>query len=281
MSIEKLDFSKVTKENIPYTLISNKVIQNIKDPVAGFIWVYLSSLPPNWDVNKEHLKKKFGLGNNKLKRILAYLSRSNLIQYVRLRNDDGTLDIMAIHILCGDKFDINQPFESTGSKSEPVELSTGSTTGSIIHPVVNQTSGSGLLQKKYKDTNTNKREREAIRASRALSVFSPNEENKMLAKDFGLDLDQELISFKERHKGSKTQYEFGRWLKNAREYQSTKKGFSPQEIRSTVMEYGPGHPVWEQNRRWEIENGKRSQGSEGERHHVRGDGMHKAQKYLF
>lgn len=157
MSVEKLysneNFNKVTQENKPFTQLLNIVIQNIKDPLSGYIWVYLSTLPPDWAVNKEQIKNKFRLGNATLKRIFSYLQRANLIQYHRERFKSGKLGDVAIHVLCGFNFNINEPYIlTTGSKNDPMVL----TTGSISHPVADQTSGSGLLQRRYRNTNKQK-----------------------------------------------------------------------------------------------------------------------------
>lgn len=159
MSIEKLDSVKIKKHNIPYTQLSTSVIQKIKDAESLALWVYLSSLPHDWVIVKEQVKNHFKFGDGKIKKIFSYLNRAKLLSYSRERNPDGTLGMQVIHILCGEEFLDEEPFEavcedkstkntpSTGSVSEPVV-----TRGSIIHPVVNQTSGFGALQKKYKNT---------------------------------------------------------------------------------------------------------------------------------
>lgn len=124
MSIEKVDFQKVVKEQIPYTLVYTKVIQHIHDPLALAMWVYLLSLPSEWNINKTQLKKHFKIGDDRLKRTLAFLSKTNLIEYVRMRNAQGVLGICAINVLCGNKFvNIQEDIEcaTTGVKATPVE----------------------------------------------------------------------------------------------------------------------------------------------------------------
>lgn len=147
MSIEKLDFTKVTREQIPYTIISTKVIQNIEDITAGYIWIYLSSLPPGWEVNKEHLKKKFKIGYNKLERVLAYLKRVNLIEYVRSRCANGKLAQVTINVLCGDRF-----------IQENQQLEKCATTPMETMPVENHSHGSGVHIKEINNKeNINKK----------------------------------------------------------------------------------------------------------------------------
>lgn len=160
MSIEKLDFQKVTKESLPYTLILTKVIQNIKHKDALAVWVYLCSLPPDWKINKEHLKNHFGLGDRTLQTIFSYLNRCGLIVYKRHRFDDGTLGIVVVHLLCGEEFRPDEPYvQTTPQKTHVVELST---TPQKTTRVADHTSGSEALQKKQNTNNIKiqKKERE-------------------------------------------------------------------------------------------------------------------------
>lgn len=114
MSIEKLNFQKLVKENTPFTTIINSVVQNIDNAEAGFLWVYLCTLPPNWEVNKEQLKKHFNFGEKKIKSILSYLHKINLITYVQLRK--GThYGPVCIKVLCGKDFPYLSKDESAGS----------------------------------------------------------------------------------------------------------------------------------------------------------------------
>ncbi len=123
-NIQKLDFYTVEHEEIPYTLVHTKVIQSITNHFAGFIWVYLQSLPSNWKVNKSQLKKHFNIGEDKLKEHMSYLNKHKLIEYVRKRDEKGRLAELSIRVLNGTSFIIEQ-----------------STTGVNYHPVVHHTSG--------------------------------------------------------------------------------------------------------------------------------------------
>lgn len=155
MSVEKLDFSKVTKEQTPYTVILNSVIQCISSLEASGLWVYLYSLPQDWKITKEHLKDKFNVGDDKLKAIFSYLNRANLIEYTQERQANGSLGAVVIHVLCGDKFDANQSFKkAVGVELTPAAL----TAGGLTTPPENHTCGSGALQKKEltKETKTTK-----------------------------------------------------------------------------------------------------------------------------
>lgn len=104
MSIEKVAFTKVTQEKTPYTILVNKVIQNITDYTAGFIWVYLSSLPQNWQVNIKQLCKHFNMGEQKLRKHMAFLNKCHLLEYVYNRDAAGQILEVTINVLNGDKY---------------------------------------------------------------------------------------------------------------------------------------------------------------------------------
>jgi len=143
--------------------------------------------------------------------------------------------------------------------------------------------------------NLNKERGETQKArspEKPLSIFKPNEENQILCKDLRLNFDEEVKSFMERHKGKRNQYEFERWLKNSRSYHDNKNR-KKDEVRSTIMEYGPGHHAWEMHRKFEREKKLNNitsikgniDGSDDGRSNTtdqsRGTGLRKAEEYLL
>lgn len=104
INIEKYDASVFEKEKIPYTFICNKVIQNITDIQAGFVWIYLQSLPATWVPNKFHLMSHFKISERTYQRIMSYLSEVNLIAYTRCRNKNGTLGAVRLIVKNGSEF---------------------------------------------------------------------------------------------------------------------------------------------------------------------------------
>lgn len=139
MSIEKFN-PRILGESVPFTQVSTKVIQEITNLEAGFVWVYLLTLPPDWQVVKVHLKNHFGIGELKLKRIFAYLNEHKLIEYTRQRLSNGQLGAVDVRILNGTRF-----------KNPVVQ-----TTGIENHPVVNHTYGFQATTKEINNKlNTN------------------------------------------------------------------------------------------------------------------------------
>jgi len=112
-TIEKLNTSVARERNIPYTSLSNNVIQNLADADSLAAWCYLQTLPPHWHVVKEHIRNHFGWGKNKIDSVFSNLKKKNLIEYIRERNQDGTLSEVKIIIKWGEDFrhDSTTPIE--------------------------------------------------------------------------------------------------------------------------------------------------------------------------
>lgn len=107
INIEKYDshdFEGMTQEKWPFTQISNYVVQNIGDPLSGFLWVYLQSLPPTWTINKHHLKAEMGIGEHSYKRAMTYLKKCNLISQYQEKSKSGKYDKSRIIVKNGSKF---------------------------------------------------------------------------------------------------------------------------------------------------------------------------------
>jgi hypothetical protein len=104
MSIEKLDFASLRHEQKNFTTHLNVVLQNVKNSTALGIWSYLSSLPPNWKINKQQLRSHFALGRATLNRALACLCAHNLLEIVQERKSDGTFFDNIIILKSGSDF---------------------------------------------------------------------------------------------------------------------------------------------------------------------------------
>lgn len=96
--------SSFTKEPMPYTQICNKVINECKNPVAGFIWIYLQSKPETWKPCKWEIMKRFDISESTYKRHMKYLTATNLIETCMIRNQHGKIVDWRIVVLNGSKF---------------------------------------------------------------------------------------------------------------------------------------------------------------------------------
>lgn len=114
MSIEKLsDLSKVSIEQIPYTQISNNVIQHIKDNDAFRLYCYLISKSRDWKVVKEYAAKQCAIGEKKARECWSYFARCGLIEYQVVKDEKGKIIQHDMIVLIGLKFNKDEPFKST------------------------------------------------------------------------------------------------------------------------------------------------------------------------
>lgn len=249
MSIEEFNPRVSHEEGTPFIMINRNVVQCISNPEAGFVWVYLRSMSSEWKVIKSHIKNHFKLGDKKIKSIFSWLNSHGLVEYVRERRSDGTLNVVEIKVLNGSKF------MSTGAESDPVEVihreTPKTTTGSKIHPVVSPPSGREGTNIN-KESNINKKAESTRKKRVPLSVdFEPDAETKALFKQTaqrcgikGEDLQEKFIDL--YGKGYSDD-----WNKKLRSFLKMERPSIPvkynnnHEIRSTVKEWGPGHPGYD------------------------------------
>lgn len=106
-SIQKFkqsDFQSFEKEAVPFTMFSNHVIQGMTRKDAGFLWVYLQSLPPTWIPNVNHLAQHFGDSTRTIERLLAILKACNLTRADPQRDEYGRITGWKLIILNGSQF---------------------------------------------------------------------------------------------------------------------------------------------------------------------------------
>jgi len=107
VNIEKFQPKQIdyfTKEEMPFTLVCNKVINECQNPVAGFIWIYLQSKPTTWKPCKWEIMKRFDISERTYQRHMSYLSSTNLIEYYTTRGKGGKVEDWRIVVLNGSRF---------------------------------------------------------------------------------------------------------------------------------------------------------------------------------
>lgn len=116
-SIEKYDLQSFEKEQLPYAIIPNEVIQEFgpKHPVPFAIWSYLQSKPPTWDPNKYELMKTFTISERTYHAHMKCLVNVNLVKYLRYRAPNGQLGPVTIHVLNGSKLSKNADTNQTAN----------------------------------------------------------------------------------------------------------------------------------------------------------------------
>lgn len=257
MSVEKPNFSGLVKERIPFTTIPNYVLQNVLYAEALGIWCHLISLPEDWDVNRVYLMSKFGIGRDKLDKILGYLLDNFLIGYLWYRKPDGTVDKVSIVVKNGDEFLKNiinkQTDDSTTLKTRRLDTSTTLK----IHSVDKPLSGKTAPTKETYITKENKKQRVARKKRVALPddfLFSDKAkaEAKAVCDQKGISLDGLIQKFRLKAKD-------GQWLatdwdlrlvafaidERPNTYQTNDNRYPKQEPKSTVKFWEPGNPDYD------------------------------------
>ncbi len=254
MSVEKF-IPKFHTEPVPFTQLSTDVIKNIKNLEAGFLWVFLSSFSSDWTIIKAHIKAHFGIGDKKIRTLFSYLHKSGLLEYVQERSSDGKMMQGDIRILNGSRF-INIEENKTGEARIAPAVKTGEAKNGSA---ANRTGGKDTTTKyrnilnKEKALNREKPERKKRVPLSAL--FKPNQENQALleetARKSGISKERLLTKFRELAKSKDKlsfdwQSELVLFLLNEKpEFTFSAKNSSTNQVKSTVLEWGPGHPGWE------------------------------------
>jgi hypothetical protein len=261
MSVEKLsDISKVLIEQYPFTQIPNNVINHIKDNDAFRLYAYLISKARDWKVIKEYAAKECGIGEKKARECWSYFARCGLIEYRTEKDEKGKIIRHDLIVLIGLKFDKDVPFK-------PVDKSTRAKTASVekTHIGKNPLSGQStrvdfapLLNKEVtnKEKTKNKESPASKKRSPLPDDFVFDEENQKLCKEKRLDpklVRDKFINHVKAYakKVVDWQAEAKLWIIRERPANPTNVANPKNEAKSTVMEYGPGHPTWEFNQEWE------------------------------
>lgn len=183
-----------------YTVVSNKIINLLKDKceVLG-VYVYLSSLPPEWQFHKSELQKTLKIGINKLDNILSILSKLNLIKIIPHRDSKGRFVFFDMHVMDGESI----PLESSTMKTMEVDKSsTMKTIAMETMPMENST---------YKE-NINIYKENIERAPLNNEDFK-SKEARAICHEKKLDIDKQLIKYKRYYEGKEiSPSRFLNWL---------------------------------------------------------------------
>lgn len=117
----------ITKEDSNFAVIPNIICQKIADAEALGLYVYLVSLPPQWEFYKTVIRKHFGWGRDKLEKKLTILRAHNLIEPVPDRNDKGQFIGWNLHVKNGRDFTLTQNTENPYSGDLSTDLNKNST----------------------------------------------------------------------------------------------------------------------------------------------------------
>jgi len=94
----------IKKTGAGFTTIPNRVIQSLGDATALGVYVYMQSLPQEWEFHKSQLRSHFDIGIHKINAILKLLEAHRLINIVQIRNKNGQYDRADIEVNDGSDF---------------------------------------------------------------------------------------------------------------------------------------------------------------------------------
>jgi hypothetical protein len=297
MSVDKK--CRISKEPSKYSIIPNKVSQHlIYNPCALGLYVYMFSLPPGWEFHKSHLQKMTGLGRDKLDKTLKVLEGHNLLNMVQIRGSNGQFELLDFQVKDGNEYKINK-LEKCVQPFTDLPL----------------TANQSLVNSTYKENKNKINKENKINTSCSSKSDEPNKfelfwkkyprkqkkkrvNQIWIKKDLDKIADKIIKSLENRlnsdWKGKDLQFiplpdsylNQERWEDEidpiAHEPGKIGKPIEPKknELRSTVMEYGPGHPLWEANREWELKNEKGFSSRTSSNGDTRGNGVRKASDYI-
>lgn len=252
MSIEKPDFTAIIKEDIPYTVLPNYVLQNINCPIALAVWCHLISRPVTWEVSRAHLQKHFGLGRQKIDKAIKTLIDMHLLSYHMCRHEDGTVKKVSILVKNGQEY-----------YKKVIEQRILSTTPEI-HAVDNPLSGETAA---IKERNTTKKRNLEISPSNhsenhdepvdnSFETFwesYPKKVEKIQARGIWKNIsdDTKTIIIKDVNlrKQNDWKNKSKQFIPNPSTYLKNEKWndefVKTNEIKSNVQVYGPGHETYD------------------------------------
>lgn len=88
--IKKKQINEFIDDNVMFTVLDTATIQNIKDPVALAVWVYLCSKPQDWVVRRQEVRCHFSMSQEKIAKCFNLLIDLGLLVIRKnIRSDAG------------------------------------------------------------------------------------------------------------------------------------------------------------------------------------------------
>ena len=293
------------KRTSGFTTISNNVIRVLKSDLEVLgLYLYLLSLPDNWEFHKTHICKECHIGIKKLEKILKKLSSFELVQYGQKRNDRGQFEEFYMDIYDLESIKINN-LENDELKSQPVgqncrTVETVRRSGEAIKEVIQNKE---LLKNKKINISCSSKDDERNRFDDFWKIYKRKEKKKVAEKLWVKNklnnIADKIINavelrnstdWKDKEKKyiplPDTYLNQERWTDEINPHeknvvQDKNEKILNNEIRCTVPEYGPGHPLFEANKEWELRNARKRQGIDTSTNNARGNSVRKAEDYLF
>ena len=79
MPVNKVDGEMLRKNRVAYEVVPRDVVQQVKNPDALAIWIYLLTKPDNWVVRRTDIRRHFGLGMDRYSNAMRELREMGLV----------------------------------------------------------------------------------------------------------------------------------------------------------------------------------------------------------
>lgn len=89
MTIEHFTSSTLSKDELPYTIVCNKTVHDIRDVTALAVWTYLQTKPQNWVIYRQEVAAHFNIGRDKVREAFLLLEEMGLLTSEQKRNKKG------------------------------------------------------------------------------------------------------------------------------------------------------------------------------------------------
>jgi len=285
MTIKKNTPNYLKLSGLSFTTILNEMMNLIPDDGALGIYCYLSSKPENWNICTAHLMNRFNKGRDYIKKKMDILKNLGLVLTMAIKDEKGK--ILHWETTLFNHINIQNTENPYCGKSYP--QSTILKTQNLEKPESGKTVTSNKRILQRKEEAKNKRE--------------PARKKRVPLPDFFVFNEAHLKLCNERKLSARMVFEkFALWMKSKsilaadwdaeamlwimKEKQEVAK--SPNftsEPRSTIQDYGPGHPTWEtlhgKNAIVRAHSKETKHGSEVDRDYTRRDSVRKAADFVF
>jgi hypothetical protein len=256
MPVEKLlakDKCVIENRARNFVGIPNHVAQLYTNWEALGLYAYMQSMPTDWVFYKTVLRKLRGCGRKKIDALFKDLADHNLIICEQVRNENGRFSHLKVIVLDGLSFKYNSlensdrcpildprstvvPFTDVGERA-PIKKQ--------IKQINKKSKAERGLSQHFSSDKQLTKQTECPDDAALID----SEKAEEIADEKGIDIGKEIFRFMAYAKSmgwkrSNWRAAFIKWITDARVDKKSQLPLANQ-IRSTVQEWGPGHPGWE------------------------------------
>lgn len=91
MPVEKIDSEVLSKEQVPFDLISRSAIDGLQSADAIALFVVMAGRPEGWVFRKEWIKQRLGFGEHRYRQAMSALESAGYVSYEVVRGDGGQI----------------------------------------------------------------------------------------------------------------------------------------------------------------------------------------------